>query len=324
MCVLVPPDVAPLDLVIPVQVFGEWPDHVSATTRSGRSPYALTLAAMPGAGAAVTLTGQTVRGLDALEEADTVVVPGTRTPVAGVDEATVAALRAAHARGARIVTICTGAFVVAAAGLLDGRRATTHWAWAAELGRRHPAVQVLEQHLYLDEGQVITSAGILAGVDACLHVLRLDHGQAVANSMARFLVSAPHRQGDQAQFVETPAPDDGGDLAPLLAWVEANLAEPHTLEALAHRARLSVRTLSRRFRAATGSSVLAWVTARRVERARVLLETTGLPVGEVAHACGFSEETLRLHFLARTRTSPSAYRRAFGRPADHLGSGVST
>lgn len=313
VCVLVPPDVVPLDLVIPLQVFGEWPDHVAASTRSDRAPYGLTLAVAPGAVLEGPLAVRRPAGLSAMDEADTIVVPGTRTPPDAVDERVLVALRAAHERGARILAICTGTFIVAAAGLLDGRRATTHWAWAAELRRRHPAVEVLEERLYLDEDGLVTSAGVLAGVDACLHVLRCDQGQAVANSMARFLVSAPHRQGDQAQFITTPAPSDDGDLGPLLTWLAENLAEAHTLDTVARRARLSVRTLSRQFKAATGSSVLAWVTARRVEQARVLLETTALPVTDVAHASGFaSSEALRVHFTSRTRTSPSAYRRAFG------------
>lgn len=312
VCVLVPPDVVPLDLVIPLQVFGEWPGHIGSFG-AGDGPYLVTLAGMDGAEDTAPLTARTLLGLEELEQADTIVVPGTRSPMTSVDEPTVRALRAAGVRGARFVAICTGAFIVAAAGLLDGHRATTHWAWAAELRRHHPEVEVLEQHLYIDEGQVITSAGVLAGVDACLHVVRRDQGLHVANGMARFLVSAPHRSGDQAQFIEAPAPSGDGDLAGLLTWIEENLSEPHTLANLARRARLSERTLSRRFKISTGSSVLAWVTARRVERARVLLETTRLPVTVIAHACGFSsDEALRVNFTARTSMSPSAYRRSFG------------
>ncbi|WP_210493721.1 helix-turn-helix domain-containing protein [Patulibacter sp. SYSU D01012] len=257
--------------------------------------------------------------LDALADADTVVVPGVRDPLAPVDDALLDALRAAAPR-ARIASICTGAFVLAAAGLLDGLRATTHWAAAELLAARFPQVAVDPDVLYVDNGDVLTSAGAAAGLDLCLHMIRRDHGAAVAADAARAAVMPLERAGGQAQFIVHRAPDaDGGSLAPLLAWMEEHAGERHTLEALAARAHMSPRTLSRRFREQTGTTPLQWLHRARLRRAQGLLETTDEPVERIADLVGYGSPTaFRERFRALCGTSPQAYRRAFrggGAPA---------
>jgi transcriptional regulator GlxA family with amidase domain len=262
----------------------------------------------------------TPHGLDRLVTADTVIVPWShdveRPPPADL----VDAVRAAHEAGARIASICTGAFVLAAAGLLDGRRATTHWMHAELLARRHPRVRVDPDVLYIDDGDVLTSAGKAAGLDLCLHLVRLDHGSAVANALARRLVVPPHREGGQAQFIQAPVPSrvDGG-LGALLSWAVARLDEPLTVSDLARAARVSERTLTRQFRAATGTTPLRWLLTQRVHRAQELLETTDLGVDQVAARTGLgTAATLRRHFHRALGVPPDAYRRAFharSRPA---------
>ncbi|SDD71347.1 transcriptional regulator, AraC family with amidase-like domain [Actinokineospora iranica] len=252
-------------------------------------------------------------GLAALADADTVIVPGVPDVRAEVAPALVAALRAAHARGARLVSICSGAFALAAAGLLDGRRATTHWRYADLLAARHPEVLVDPDVLYVDDGDVLTSAGSAAGIDLCVHLVRADHGATVANAVARRLVVPPHREGGQAQFIETPVPAPADDpVSASMAWALANLATPLTVEALAHHAHLSPRTYLRRFKRASGTSPIRWLIARRVQASLALLESGDESVAEVAAAVGFdSPVTYRHHFTRAMRTSPSAYRRAF-------------
>ncbi|MFD9702531.1 GlxA family transcriptional regulator [Lentzea sp. NPDC059081] len=310
--VLIPPDVVALDLVVPLSVFGPWSEQVYADTGVTSHPYEVALVGEPDAACGPYLGARDVLPLSQLARADTVIVPGTAEPLRPVAPELSDAVRAAHARGARIISICTGAFILGEAGVLGSGPVTTHWAWADHLEARHPEVEILRDQLYVDAGDVITSAGILAGVDLCLHVLRTDHGQAVANTVARYLVSAPHRQGGQAQFIQSPAPDESGALGDLLGWMLANLDQPLTLAAIARQAHTSTRTLSRRFKAITGSSVLDWVTAQRVVKARTLLETTDLPIAEVAVMCGFgSMESLRVHFNEHNRTTPSRYRQTF-------------
>ena len=253
-------------------------------------------------------------GLDSTETAETVVVPGT---VVGTqaDPLTLAALSRAAARGARIASICTGAFVLAQAGLLNGRRATTHWLHAAELGERFPSITPQPDVLFVHDDNVVTSAGMAAGIDMCLHLIRLDHGAATANSVARLAVVAPVRPGGQAQFIDSPVPaGEGTALAGTRAWALSRLEEPLTLADLAAHARVSVRTLTRRFRAETGQSPLQWLLHQRVDRARELLEVTDLPLTRVAHLSGIgSVESLREHVTRRTGLSPSAYRATFTR-----------
>lgn len=253
-------------------------------------------------------------GLDAFTAGETVIVPGVPDVRADPSPALVAALRAAHARGARIMSICSGAFALAGAGLLDDRRVTTHWRYAEILRARHPSVQVDADVLYLDDGDVLTSAGSAAGLDLCLHVIRRDHGPAIANAVARRLVVQPHRDGGQAQFIEAPVSDDPADdrLARSMEWALANLAEPISVEVLARRAHMSARTYLRHFAKATGSTPIRWLIGQRVHASLALLETTASPIEEVGAAVGFdSPVTFRHHFTQTMRTSPSAYRKAF-------------
>jgi transcriptional regulator GlxA family with amidase domain len=251
-------------------------------------------------------------GLEGLETADTVIVPSA-VNVHGVQPAQLgAAIRAAHGRGSRIASICSGAFVLADAGILDGRRATTHWIYAEELGRRYPAVRVDASVLYRQDGQVFTSAGTAAGLDLCLELVRQDHGWAVANQLARRLVIPPHRAGGQAQYVETPLPETDDRFAELLDWALARLDRPLTLIDLAHAGHLSTRTLARRFHAALGTSPMRWLLAERIRRAQELLETTDEPIERVSELVGFGRpSSLRGHFLRATGVSPLAYRRTF-------------
>ncbi|WP_049562489.1 helix-turn-helix domain-containing protein [Nonomuraea sp. SBT364] len=256
-------------------------------------------------------------GLDTLASAGTVIVPGVADVRGPVSEALVTALRRAHGRGARMVSICSGAFALAAAGLLDGREATTHWKYAALLRERFPAVEVNPAVLYVDGGDVLTSAGSAAGLDLLLHLVRADHGANVANAVARRLVIPPHREGGQAQFVEaavTPVGEDGA-VARAMAWALAHLARPITVADLAGVAHLSQRSFIRHFKRQTGTSPLRWVIAQRIAASLPLLETTGAPVEEVGAAVGFeSPVTFRHHFTRAMHTSPSAYRRTFAFP----------
>jgi AraC family transcriptional activator FtrA len=253
-----------------------------------------------------------------MAEAHTIVVPPFATdrepPPAIVD-----ALRAAHRRGARILSLCTGAFVLAAAGLLDGRRATVHWSSADELARRYPAVRVDPAVLYVDEGDILTSAGTAAGIDLCLYVVRRDYGADVANHVARDMVVPPHRDGGQAQFVDRPVPvaADGDPFAGTLAWAAGNLSEPLTVAALARKAAMSPRSFARRFLSSTGVTPHQWLIRQRVQLAQRLLETTELSIDEVARQCGLgSAASLRQNFAAILRTSPAAYRRTFRTAGD--------
>jgi transcriptional regulator GlxA family with amidase domain len=301
---LVVREVVAFDLSIPAQVFGretrlyEW--EVCA----------------PAAGPVPTETGFDVlvpHGLEALEVADTVVVPGIGDRAWPLPPEPLAALRAAAGRGARVASICTGAFVLAAAGLLDGRRATTHWRYAARLAREFPAVTVDPGVLYIDAGDVLTSAGVAAGIDLCLHMVRRDHGAEAANAVARRMVVAAHRDGGQAQFVERPLPAAAGDgLAATRAWMEERLARPVSVEQMARHAGYSPRSFARRFRAETGTTPLQWLIGRRVAEAQRLLEATDLAVEDVAARAGFGTAVaLRQHFARVVGTAPTAYRRAF-------------
>ncbi|MEU0086390.1 helix-turn-helix domain-containing protein [Streptomyces sp. NPDC006274] len=252
-------------------------------------------------------------GLHALRRADTVIVPGWADidvdPPAGL----VDAVRAAYEAGARVASLCTGAFVLAAAGLLDGKRATTHWAHTDALAARHPEVEVDPDVLYVDNGRVSTSAGKAAALDLCLHLVRLDHGSSTANAVARRLVVPPHRAGGQAQFVTAPVPArDDHPLAELLPWAIENLHRPLTVEDLARRARMSSRNLGRHFRAAAGTPPLQWLLTQRIRRAQELLETTDEGVEAIATATGMgTATTLRRHFNRTVGVPPDAYRRTF-------------
>lgn len=253
-------------------------------------------------------------GLELLKGAGTVVVPGWKGADVQPSAELVAALRAAYVGGARLVTICSGVFVLAAAGLLDGRRATTHWRYAETLRQRYPRIEVDPNVLYVDEGQILTSAGSAAGLDLCLHLVRRDFGARIANQVARRLVLAPHRDGGQAQFIERPlAPSPGGRLSQLIAELQEEPKASPSIQQLAARAAMSERTFIRRFRETTGMAPGAWLVAVRVDRARELLETTDLSIEQVAAESGFgAATTLRHHFRSRLGLSPAAYRDRFG------------
>ncbi|GAA4625525.1 helix-turn-helix domain-containing protein [Actinoallomurus vinaceus] len=259
-------------------------------------------------------TVHTEYGLDVFAAAETVIVPGVSDVRGECSPELVAALRRAHDRGARIVSICSGAFALAAAGLLDHRPATTHWQYADLLRRRFPLVRVDPDVLYIDDGDVLTSAGSAAGLDLCVHLVRRDHGPSVANAVARRLVVPPHRDGGQAQFIEAPVPRDAGDdrIAQAMTWAMANLREEITVDVLARRAHMSARTFLRHFARCTGTSPTRWLIDQRIQASLPLLEKTSAPVEEIARTVGFaSPVTYRSHFVRAMRTSPSAYRRAF-------------
>lgn len=252
-------------------------------------------------------------GLDRLSAADLgIVVCWDQTdvlPPAPVSEA----LRAITERGGRVLSQCTGAFVLAAAGLLNGRRATTHWKWADVLASRYPAVHVDPNVLYVADGPVITSAGTAAGIDACLHLLRLEHGAAVANAVARRMVVPPHRDGGQAQYVPVIVSEaaDPANLAAVQQWTLEHLAEPISVDDLAGRAVMSPRNFARQFAARTGTTPHQWLIGQRLSRAQELLEHTGEPVEQIAAKCGLTPLMLRRHFARRYGTTPQAYRRTF-------------
>jgi transcriptional regulator GlxA family with amidase domain len=297
------------DLSAPAQVF-------TAAAAADGAPLYEFVACSPGGEEVSTTTGFGLRpaaGLEAIERAETVVVPGYFAVFSPPPPAALAALEAAAARGARVLSVCTGAFALAHAGLLDGRRATTHWQWADELAARFPAAAVDPAALYVDEGVVMTSAGLSAGIDLCLHVVREDFGAAVGERVARHLVAAPHREGGQAQFVSRPEKrGEEGSLEPTRRWAVERLSEPLDVAAMSRHAGVSPRTFARRFREETGTTPHRWLLARRVLEARRLLEESAEPIEHVAWRCGFgSAASLRDHFRRATATTPTAYRRAF-------------
>lgn len=300
--------VVAFDLAAPAQVFA------SATGADGTPLYELAVCS-PGGEEVRTTTGFALRpegSAEALERAETVVVPGYFAIYAPPPAPLLEALRAAAARGARTISVCTGAFALAHAGLLDGGRATTHWRWADDLAARFPRVAVDAGALYVDEGEVMTSAGLSAGIDLCLHVVREDFGAAAGERVARHMVAAPHREGGQAQFVDRPSVADPGSLEPTRRWAAERLAEPLDVAAMAAQAGVSPRTFARRFREETGATPHQWLLGRRVLEARRLLEESSQPIEEVAWRSGFgSAASLREHFRRATATTPTAYRRAF-------------
>ncbi|WP_246127249.1 GlxA family transcriptional regulator [Embleya hyalina] len=253
-------------------------------------------------------------GLDALARAGTVIVPAWHSPSRMPPPPVLEALRRAHREGARIVGLCGGAFVLAAAGLLDDRPATTHWMYAPALAKRYPKVRVDPRELYVDDGDILTSAGTAAGIDLCLHLVRLDHGPDAANALARRLVVPAHRIGGQAQYMDLTLPEEisGDPLATVISWALENLAERFDIEQLATRAYMSRRTFDRRFRTLTGSAPLQWLLTQRVLQAQRLLETTDLQVEEIARRCGFrSPVALRGHFRKQLGVPPASYRETF-------------
>jgi AraC family transcriptional activator FtrA len=261
-----------------------------------------------------------VAPLDTVERADTVIVPNRPDPELGPSPAVVEAIRSAAARRARLVSFCTGAFTLAAAGVLDGRRATTHWKWAERFTELYPAVRLEPDVLYVDDGDVLTSAGSAAALDLCLHIIRNDHGAEIANAVSRRLVFAAHRDGGQRQFIERPVaavPDTS--LAPTLAWAQRNLDKPITVADLAANAATSSATLHRRFRIELGTTPLAWLTTERLTLACRLIERGELRLDRVAQASGLgTASNLRVQLRRRTGLTPSAYRRKFGLTPSHF------
>lgn len=315
---LVLPNVVAFDLAVPAQVFGH---------RDERHRYCfVTCTPVPGlvpstTGFAVSVT----RGLDALRAADTIVVPGY-APHDEPGPEVLEALRTAAATGARIVSVCTGAFALAAAGLLDGRRATTHWRDAPELAARYPGVLLDADVLYVADEPVMSSAGVAAGIDLCVHIVRTDHGERIAAAVARRMVVAPHRTGGQAQFLQRPAPPSAVGLAATCAWALQRLDQPLSVADLARHAGWAPRTFARRFVAETGTTPQRWLTAQRLLEARRLLELTDLPIDQVAHRSGLgTAANLRLQLNRDTQTTPTAYRRLYqSTPASRrTGSGLS-
>jgi transcriptional regulator GlxA family with amidase domain len=311
VAVLAVPPVVPFDLAIPGLVFG----YAEA---AGRPCYEVrTVTAEPGPIATADSSSDVEivvpHGLAALDEAGTIVIPGTYSRYE-IDPRVRDALRRAATEGRRLVSICTGAFVLAMAGILDGRRATTYWRRTEEFATRFPAVDLDPRVLYVDEGQILTSAGLAAGIDLCLHIVRDDYGAAVANAVARSIVVAPVRSGGQAQFIASPLPSGDGSLGATRGWALERLDQRLTLDDLARQARVSVRTLTRRFRDETGLSPLQWLLQQRIGRARELLEATSLSIDEVARFSGLgTADSLRAHLLRQVGLTPTAYRTAFTR-----------
>lgn len=296
------------DLSTPLEVF--------ARTRlpDGRAPYRVRVCAPADEVDAGAFTLRAPFGLEALAEADTIILPGCADPTVPVPPEVLDALRAAAARGTRVASICAGAFVLAATGLLDGLRATTHWLGAAGLAALHPEVEVDPDVLYVDNGQFLTSAGAAAGLDLCLHMIRRDHGSAVAADAARLSVMPLEREGGQAQFIvhDQPPNPDGATLEPLLRWMEENAGRELTVGDIAAHAGLSTRTLNRRFREQTATTPVQWLHRARVRQAQYLLETTAYSVDRIATQVGFGSPTaFRDRFKRQVGTSPHAYRRAF-------------
>jgi transcriptional regulator GlxA family with amidase domain len=310
---LVPARANPFELAVACEVFGvDRSDLVDPW-------YEFRVAGGEGPGVATTggLSLHTEYGLEALDDADTVIAtPWSFIP--GHDaypEPVLEALRAAYGRGARMMSFCTGAFVLGAAGILDGRAATTHWHDTDELARRNPSARIDPNVLYVDDGQVLTAAGSASSIDLSLHVVRIDHGAEVANAVARAMVVPPHRDGGQAQYVQMPMPAPGPGPDPFqatLAWTLDHLDQPLAVADLAERAHMSERTFARRFRASTGATPHQWLLRQRVLHAQALLESTDAAIERVAYSAGFgSAAALRLHFQRTLGTSPQAYRRTF-------------
>jgi len=302
--------VSPFHLSVPSIVFGD------DLLKLGAPRYSVLLCAeVPGPVATMSGFDIDVRhDLSALASADTVIVPAWRDTSERPSPALVDALVAAHARGARLVGLCLGSFVLAEAGLLNGRRVSTHWAWAEEFEAAFPKVQLDRNALYIEDGNILTSAGTAAAIDCCLHLIRVDHGAEIASRIARRLVVAPHRRGGQAQYIEKPLPksDNPDHLTATLEWALAHLDEAHSLETLAAHARMSIRSFTRHFRKKTGTTVTQWLLSHRLDRAQRLLETGHCSIDHVAAAAGFSSTVaFRQHFTQAFSIPPGAYRKQY-------------
>ena len=300
-------DVVPFDLSTPLEVFGR------ARLPDGQEAYRVGICTPSDEVNAGAFTLRSAWRVDMLGEADTIIIPGLSDISAPIPDAICDALRMAAARGTRIASICVGAFTLAATGLLDGLRATTHWAAADDLARRYPKIRVDPAVLFVDNGQLLTSAGAAAGLDLCLHMIRRDYGAAVAANIARITVMPLERDGGQAQFiVHDPPTTDGATLEPLLRWLHENIAQELTLADIAAHATMSTRTLNRRFREQTGTTPLQWLHRSRLRRAQELLETTDNPIERIGEMVGFGSQTaFRDGFKELVGISPQTYRRAF-------------
>jgi AraC family transcriptional regulator, transcriptional activator FtrA len=302
-------DLCTFEFGIVVEVFGlrrpelnvEWYDFEVCSLERGP------LRAMGG------IRVQARRGLRSLQQAGTIVIPGWRKVEEPPPEALLRALRSAHAGGARLVSICSGVFLLAATGLLDGKRVTTHWRYVERLTARFPSLRVDPNALYVDEGSILTSAGSAAGIDLCLHIVRRDYGAEIANHVARRLVMPPHRDGGQAQYVQNPIRNEAsGGLAPVVQWAQAHLGRVLRVDDLAQRAAMSPRTFARRFRQETGTTPHQWLIHQRLVAAQRRLEKTGETIDQIAEAVGLqTAATLRQHFSRVLKTTPAAYRRRF-------------
>ncbi|WP_405808874.1 helix-turn-helix domain-containing protein [Streptomyces sp. NBC_01520] len=297
VALVVLPNLVPLGLAVPMGVFGPKPDLDRPLPNLDLAPYETQLVGAAGTAGALGnwMAMRDVRPPESLTEADTVIVPGMGDPTAPIDPELLAQIGAAGRRGARMVSICTGAFALAQAGVLTGRRATTHWMFSRLLQERHPDVRVVDHHLFIDDGQVLTSGGVMSGMDLCMHILRRDLGTERADRTARILAFPPHRDDGRSQFASRAGTSDSKGLGDTLAWMRENLDRSLTLGDVAAHAHMSVRSLSRKFREVTGRTVVTWLSEQRIERAKQMLETGDLAVGRIAERVGFgTHEAFRL------------------------------
>ena len=312
VCVIAFNGISPFHLSVPCLVFGK-------DRRVGDSPWFELSVCAGEDGVLMTNAGFAIQcdhGLDQVTRADIVVVPSWRDVNSAPPDAILDALKAAHARGALVVGLCLGAFVLAYAGLLNGKRAATHWAWAAQLAKDFPHIEVDAKVLYVEEDQVLTSAGVAAGLDCCIHIVRRAYGREIANTLARSLVVSPHREGGQAQFIDQPVPQGASDqrLSLLLDWLRANLGQSLSIDHVAQRLAMSRRSFTRHFKEVTGSTFGKWLTHERIKAAQQHLETTHDSVEKIAAACGFGTSlSLRQHFSAVVGVSPTSYRKTYRR-----------
>lgn len=307
IAVLALDDVVPLDFGIAYQVF------TLAHQLDGSKAYEVDVCAPTRTIRAANFDMQVRHGLDRLAHADTIVIPGSEDPFRPVPEPVVVALQRACRRGARLASICTGGFILAASGLLRGKRAATHWRFADDFAKLYPEIDVAPNVLFVDEGNIVTSAGASAGIDMCLHLVRRDYGQTVAANTARLTVAPMHRDGGQAQFIRQALPDPSTSLAALLEWIRANPGGAHTVDSLAAHVNMSPRTFARRFQEQTGTTPLQWLLTARIDRARALLEETDTSIDQTAFLSGFgSAVTFRSRFRRVVGLAPTAYRLRFG------------
>lgn len=296
----------PFDLTIPYNIFQ------LVRLKDGRQPYSVCFCGVRENVDSKEFQLKAVSGLDELERVDTIIIPGIDDPFGTVEAKVLEALRRAAANNVRVASICTGACVLAAAGLLNGLRATTHWSVAEQLAGMYPQVQVEPDILYVDNGTIMTSAGLASGIDLCLHIIRKDYGAAVAENVAKFIVMPIEREGRQTQLVRHDPPQSGGNLNGLLLWLMENLHREHSLNSIALQAGMSPRTLNRKFQEQLGVAPMTWITTARVKRAQILLESSRLSIEDIATAAGFgTAAALRERFQKTVGTSPTAWRKTY-------------